>query len=103
MKQVCDSGARGDARKHGALATPSLLTVRDTATRLNVSIACVYTLLTQRLLPHIRIGRGRGTIRISESDLADFVEKNRVALRQQAANVPVPASPGCLKANKCKT
>jgi len=55
-----------------------MLTVKETAGQLKVSIATVYLLCEQRLLPHVRIGVGRGTIRVQEEDLKRFLEKAMV-------------------------
>ena len=55
-----------------------LLTVRDTAGRLGVSLGCVYGLVAKGELPHLRVGTGRGTIRIDENDLGDFIEGRKV-------------------------
>ena len=41
-----------------------LLTVREAAERLGCSEALVYLLCSERRLPHVRLGTGRGTIRI---------------------------------------
>jgi len=72
-----------------------LLTVRDAARKLNCSRGCVYRLAASGRLPQIRVGIGRGTIRIRDRDLAMFVEDQcqpdkpvgppRIDLRQFAA------------------
>ena len=49
------------------------LTVRETATQLHVSAACVYQLVETGKLACHRIGIGRGAIRISQSDLDEFL------------------------------
>ena len=49
------------------------LTVREVADRLKVSPGCVYALVTRTELPHLRIGLGRGTIRIREDDLERYL------------------------------
>lgn len=54
-----------------------LLTVRDVAKRLNVSTSSVYALIQKGRLPHHRIGAGRGAIRVSEEDLAAYLESCR--------------------------
>jgi excisionase family DNA binding protein len=54
-----------------------MLTVKQVADRLSVSATCVYQLLTSGKLPHHRIGLGRGTIRVSETDLSDYVDACR--------------------------
>ena len=55
-----------------------MLTVGQAAARLGISIALIYQLCSSRKLPHIRLGCGRGTIRISESDLDAYVQAARV-------------------------
>lgn len=55
-----------------------LLTVRDVAGMLNVSPTCVYSLIERRKLAHIRIGRGRGTIRIRQDDLRAYLSTQEV-------------------------
>jgi excisionase family DNA binding protein len=54
------------------------LTVGEAAERLGVSESLVYRLCEDRKLPHVRIGCGRGTIRILESDLDEFIQSCRV-------------------------
>ena len=51
-----------------------VLTVRQAADRLQVAAATIYDLCARKVLRHIRVGRGRGTIRIREDDLDAFVE-----------------------------
>jgi excisionase family DNA binding protein len=51
-----------------------MLTVVEVAVRLRISRTCVYQLVDSRRLGSHRIGVGRGTIRISEEDLAAYVE-----------------------------
>lgn len=55
-----------------------MLSVRDVAEQLNVSQRCVYDLVAKGLLPHHRIGIGRGSIRIDPDDLARFLADRRV-------------------------
>ena len=55
-----------------------LFTVREAAEHLNVSESEVYALCNKRKLPHVRIGCGRGAIRILESDLDEFIQSCRV-------------------------
>jgi excisionase family DNA binding protein len=54
-----------------------LLTVSNVAKRLNVSQSCVYQLVDSGRLPCHRIGVGRGAIRVSEADLADYLASCR--------------------------
>src|SRR5215217_3456132 len=49
-----------------------MLSVKETARELGVSVGCVYQLIASRKLPSHRFGLGRGTIRIAEPDLAAF-------------------------------
>ncbi len=55
-----------------------LLTVRESAERLGCSEALVYLLCSERRLPHVRLGTGRGTIRIAEDDISEFVKSCRI-------------------------
>ena len=52
-----------------------LLTVAVVAKRLSVSQSLIYQLIESRKLAHHRIGTGRGTIRVSESDLASYLSE----------------------------
>ena len=51
-----------------------LLTVKEVAQRLAVSASCIYQLVETGKLPHHRIGVGRGAIRFSEDDIADYLQ-----------------------------
>jgi excisionase family DNA binding protein len=55
-----------------------LLTIKEAAVRLRVSVAMVYLLCSRGPLPHVRFGLGRGTIRIREEDLTAFIEGCKV-------------------------
>ena len=50
-----------------------LLKISEAAERLSVSPQTIYGLCQRKLLRHVRIGVGRGAIRIYEEDLAAFV------------------------------
>jgi excisionase family DNA binding protein len=52
------------------------LTVKQVAERWCVSRSIVYALVANGVIPHIRVGLGRGTIRISQEDV-DRYEKER--------------------------
>lgn len=56
----------------------TLLTVQEVADRLKCSRALVYALCDKGKLPHHRLGLGRGTIRVSERDLATFLNASRI-------------------------
>ena len=55
----------------------TLLTVKEVCQQLSVSPACVYALVKAGELPSVRIGTGRGTIRVVEEDVKSFVERAR--------------------------
>jgi excisionase family DNA binding protein len=59
-----------------------MLTVKQAAERLQCSPATVYQLCAARLLPHSRVGLGRGVIRISEADIAAYLAGRRVQVEQ---------------------
>ena len=63
-----------------------MLTVKEVAQQLSVSATCVYQLVASGQLPSHRFGLGRGTVRVSEGDLASYVERNRHA--SQATEQP---------------
>jgi excisionase family DNA binding protein len=58
--------------------TNRFLTVAEAADFARVSKAIIYQLVAERRLPHLRIGLGRGCIRITQQDLDEFLEKCRV-------------------------
>jgi excisionase family DNA binding protein len=66
----------------------SLLTVKKAAEHLSVSPGCIYTLISKRKLPHVRIGVGRGTIRIRESDLEAYVTGGLVEIEEHKVATP---------------
>jgi excisionase family DNA binding protein len=59
--------------------------VREAAARLEVSTATVYALVASGKLRCCRVGVGRGVIRISEDQLADFLRAG------ETSNAPPPA------------
>lgn len=59
-----------------------LLTVQEVSEILRVSPACVYSLVETGQLPNIRIGNGRGTIRIDRQDLVAYVDRKRGRARE---------------------
>lgn len=54
-----------------------LLTVREVAEVLRVSGSLVYQLIEQHRLPVHRVGNGRGSLRVSEVDLAAYIDACR--------------------------
>lgn len=61
----------------------ALITVVETARKLNVSPATVYQLCATHRLPHLRIGSGRGAIRIEERDLQNFLDSCKISRATQ--------------------
>jgi excisionase family DNA binding protein len=55
-----------------------LLTVKQAAKRLQVSRQMVYQLCAAKVLPHSRVGLGRGSIRVSEADLDAYLATRHV-------------------------
>jgi len=55
----------------------TLYKVADVARILNVSASCVYALIEKGVLACHRIGLGRGTVRISETDLNHYLATSR--------------------------
>ena len=66
-----------------------LLTVKQASERLNCSKTLVYALCGQGVLKHIRLGLGRGTIRIEEDDLFAFIEVNKTTSSTPPATLPL--------------
>jgi len=69
-----------------------MMTVREIAKRLLISPACVYAILEKGELACYRIGVGRGAIRVTEEQLAAYLEK-----RQQGRTTVKPSAPVKLK------
>lgn len=59
-------------------ALPKLLSVKDAAAILGLSSTAIRAMCEAGELPHHRIGAQGGRIKISESDLAEYLEKTRV-------------------------
>lgn len=62
--------------------------VRQVAERLQIAEATVYQLCATRQLRHFRVGTGRGTIRIREEDLDEFL--GRAAVQPTGLDAPSP-------------
>jgi excisionase family DNA binding protein len=70
------------------------MSVRDYAAAYGVSVATVYAMCATRKLPHVRLGAGRGTIRIPEDAVT----------RDQGSEPERPEGPaGPAKANRVKS
>jgi excisionase family DNA binding protein len=62
------------------------MTVKQAASRLEVSVSTIYGLVSAGRLRCIRVGLGRGAIRIQDEHLAEFIRGGEPAK-------PVPAAP----------
>ena len=62
------------------------LTVKQVAERLGVSVSQVYSLCASGKLLHHRFSTGRGAIRVTEEQLAAFIEATKV---KPPADLPV--------------
>lgn len=58
-----------------------LMTVRDAAKFLAVSVSTIYGWAWQRKLPFVKVGRA---LRFDRTDLEDFVRTNRVEPREKS-------------------
>lgn len=64
-------------------------TIRDVAERLKVSETSVRRMIKAGDLPSIRVGGGRGLLRVTEEDLRLYVEMNRNAgVQRPTAELP---------------
>lgn len=67
--------------------------VRGVADALGVSIQTVYVLCSRKRLRHVRVGVGRGTIRIPDSALSEFIAGATVGPAPPAGRAPLPVGP----------
>ena len=51
-----------------------LLTVSQVAERLQLSVALIYSMVSEGTLPALRIGNGRGSIRFREQDVGEYLD-----------------------------
>ena len=49
------------------------LNVQEIAEQLGVAPGTIYELCQKKMIPHVRVGTGRGTIRISDEGLANYL------------------------------
>lgn len=52
-----------------------LLTVKQVSSRLKMDYQHIYRMIEAKILPCVRIGLGRGVIRVKESDLEAYIER----------------------------
>lgn len=67
-----------------------LLTVRDVARVLQVSIACVYAIVAEGKIACHRVGTGRGSIRFEENDLEEYLSSCRMEKAEEPKRTPRP-------------
>lgn len=75
-----------------AEAAFSMLTVKQVAKYLGVSLGAVYALCAQGLLSHFRVGTGRGAIRIALEDLRAYLDRRRYAAKARLETEGEPQS-----------
>lgn len=94
ITQVESPNLPGASGEEGKPATSvALLTVKQAAERLNVGAGTVYALCAGRKLEHVRVGAGRGTLRIEEQALQRFVQGATVRSKEATAPQPSTARP----------
>ena len=65
------------------MAIAELRTVAEAAAQMRLSEGAVYDLCRSRQLPHLRLGGGRGAIRINQDDIDRYVAQCFVAGDEQ--------------------
>ena len=59
-----------------------LMTIKQVATRLKMDYSHIYRMIRAGVLPCIKVGIGRGVIRVQKSDLEAYIEGERNATPQ---------------------
>lgn len=67
-----------------------LLTVKQTAERLGVSPSLVYSLIAARKLRFVRIGNGRGRIKVSEDAIGEYLARCTFEAKEEKEEKPLP-------------
>ena len=86
LLQLEDNAPRSDN------PTDAPLTVKQASERYGIPTRTLYALCKDGLLAHVRVGTGRGTIRIEPADLDRHLQQNRVEV--QSAEDLIFGSPG---------
>ncbi len=71
-----------------------MLTVAQAAERLGVSPGLIYSLIAGKHLGHVRIGNGRGILRIPEEAITAYLERRTV---DPQGPIPPPVLPRPLR------
>lgn len=66
-------------------------TVKKAADRLCVSASTIYALIAARHLEHVRVGLGRGVIRIPEEAIVAFEKRHAVAVTDPSVPLVAPS------------
>jgi excisionase family DNA binding protein len=74
-----------------------VLTVKQVAERLGVSPDTVYALCQAKKLRHVRVGLGRGHIRVSEEAFADYLAGAAVGEERKPQPRPAAHQPARLR------
>ncbi|MBI1213772.1 MAG: helix-turn-helix domain-containing protein [Alphaproteobacteria bacterium] len=73
-----------------------MLTVKQAAEALGVSTGLIYAMVSARKIDHIRVGLGRGIIRIPEEAIEEYRKRNSV-LAEDVRRTELPMAPPVLK------
>ncbi len=60
-----------------------MLSVKQAAEKLGVSVSLTYSLITGRRIRHFRVGNGRGRIRIPEEAIGEYLARVTFAPEQE--------------------
>src|SRR5262245_37271272 len=71
----------------------ALLAIKEAAQRLGVCPSTIYELCAHRNLTHVRVGVGRGTIRVPEQALQDYIAQVTVQPDVPAGPPPSASTP----------
>jgi len=80
-----------------------MLTVKEAAERLGVSPSLVYSLIAARKIEHVRVGLGRGVLRLTEEAIVAYQRRNAVEVVEEEAPRPVAVRRPALKHLKLPT
>lgn len=72
----------------------TVMTIAEAAIELGISPRTVYQICSAGRLAHIRVGLGRGIIRILRADLDAYIASTRVEVREPERAKPRPAYNG---------
>ena len=67
----------------------SLLTVKEVASRLRLSLTETYKLVQSLAIAHYRVGPGKGAIRIDDKEIEAFLENRRIGHEEKKTVIPV--------------